>query len=282
MKNKFLFIGFVLVFLISFLGIVSPYLTSYTPSYQDLSHRFAGPSFKHILGQDEYGADVFTNLVYGARLSLYVSVVTTFFCCLIGLIFGSFAAFFGKWVDQLLMRIVDVFLAFPGILLAIGIAALLERSAHNIILALTITGWTSYARLVRGQILSIREKEFIISARALGFSNARIVAKHVWPNILAPLFIQASFGMAGVIIAESSLSFLGVGTGGDLSSWGMMLDQARRHISDISRIHLLLPPLFAIMMTVLGFNFLGDGLLQKCDPSRKLPSQFRDDTEKKI
>lgn len=234
------------------------------------------------MGQDEYGADVFTNLVYGARLSLYVSVVTTFFCCLIGLIFGSFAAFFGKWVDQLLMRIVDVFLAFPGILLAIGIAALLERSAHNIILALTITGWTSYARLVRGQILSIREKEFIISARALGFSNARIVAKHVWPNILAPLFIQASFGMAGVIIAESSLSFLGVGTGGDLSSWGMMLDQARRHISDISRIHLLLPPLFAIMMTVLGFNFLGDGLLQKCDPSRKLPSQFRDDTEKKI
>jgi len=252
------------------IAIFAPYLTSYPLSFQDLPHQFAKPTLNHFLGQDEYGSDIFTHFIFGARISLYVAILTTFFCCLIGLIIGSIAAYYGKWADALLMRIVDIFLAFPGILLAIGIAAVLqERSANNVIFALSVTGWTGYARLVRGQILSLKEREYVISARSMGLTDTQILTRHIWPNLLGPLLVQVSFGMAGVIIAESSLSFLGVGVGVESASWGLMVDQARRHIADISRIHLLLPPLFAIMITVLGFNFLGDGLLKKLDPSLK-------------
>ncbi len=265
MKNKFLTIGSLIVGTMVMISLCAPFLSSYPITYQDLPHQYAEPSSKHLLGQDEYGSDIFTHLIYGARLSLYISIITTFLCCFIGLIIGSISAYYGGKLDTLIMRIVDIFLAFPGILLAIGIAAILERSANNVILALTLTGWTGYARLTRGQILSLKEKEYVLGAHALGLSTLRIVSRYLWPNLFSSLLVQASFGMAGVIIAESSLSFLGLGAGGQIASWGSMIDQARRHIQDITRIHLLLPPLFAIMLTVLGFNFLGDGLLRKWD-----------------
>src|SRR3989338_4138942 len=265
--NKYLIIGGIIIVFIGTLALCAPLIAPYDPLvFQDLPHEFAPPSSQHILGQGERGGDIFSYLVYGARLSLIVAIITTFITCFTGLILGSLSAYFGSWVDTLIMRIVDILLAFPGFLFAICIAAFFTPSIANVILALSVTGWTSYARLVRGQILSVKEKEYVQSARALGLSHVRIILKHIWPNIFAPLLVQASFGMASVIIAESSLSFLGVGIG-EASSWGLMLDEARGHILNLSRSHLLFPPLIAIMTTVLGFNFLGDGLIQKLDPT---------------
>jgi len=267
--NKPLIIGFSIILFMGSLALLAPFLAPYDPlSFQDLAHEYAPPNTEHFLGQGERGSDIFSQLVYGARLSLIVAIITTLVTCLTGLILGSLSAYFGSWIDTLIMRLVDMLLAFPGILFAICIAAFLTPSVANVILALSVTGWTSYARLVRGQILSVKEKEYILSVNALGLSHSRIILRHIWPNIFTPLLVQASFGMASVIIAETSLSFLGVGVG-DVSSWGLMIDQARGHLLNTSRLHLLFPPLIAIMLTVLGFNFLGDGLVQKLDPTFK-------------
>ncbi|MBI2026331.1 MAG: ABC transporter permease [Deltaproteobacteria bacterium] len=266
MKNKFLILGIIIISFMSLLALLSPYLSPYSLNYQDLPHRFDLPNKSHLLGQNQYGGDILTHLLFGAKISLSIAITTTLICCVFGMIFGTIAALGSSKIDSILMRVVDIFLAFPGILLAIGISSILEPAAHNVIFALCATGWTSYARLVRGQVLSLKEQDFVQSAKALGASSKRVVLCHIWPNLMGALIVQASFGMAGVIIAESALSFLGIGVGADSSSWGLMIDEARRYMTHASRLHLLLPPLLAIMVTVLGFNFLGDGLLQKLDP----------------
>ncbi|MEK7782312.1 MAG: ABC transporter permease, partial [Candidatus Binatota bacterium] len=196
--------------------------------------------------------------LYGARISVLVGISTVSVSLLIGLLVGSLSGYFGGWVDQLLMRLVDILLAFPGILLAIAFTAVLGPGLNHVILALCLIGWTGYARLVRGEVLAIRERDFIHAAQALGGSPARIVLLHMLPNILPPLLIQGTFGMAAAIIAEGSLSFLGLGVQPPTPSWGSMLNEGRQFL--LVAPHLTTFPGLAIMVTVLGLNLLGDGL----------------------
>lgn len=263
MRSPVAVIGLVLLALIAVCAIFGPWLAPHDPDAQDLDHPCAGPSGAHWLGQDELGRDLASRLIVGARASALVGLIVVSISVSLGVLIGLLAGYLGGAVDQLVMRVVDILLAFPGILLAIAVAGILGPSLFNIILALSILGWTGFARLVRGQVLSLREREFVLAAKAYGASPARIMWKHVLPNVLAPVVVQATFGMAGVILAEASLSFLGLGPQ-DIPTWGAMLNSGVDFL--LFAPHLSLIPGVAIMLTVLAFNFLGDALRDRFDP----------------
>ena len=257
-------IGTVIVILAIIAALVGPLLCPYEPSAQDLARRLEAPSLAHPLGLDELGRDILARLLAGARISLLVGIAVVSVSSTVGMLFGSIAGYFGGPVDDVISRVIDILMAFPGILLAIALVAVLGPSLVNVVLALSIIGWVGYARLVRGQALRAREFEFVQAARASGASAARIVVRHVLPTAIPAVIVQATLGMAGAIIAEAALSFLGLGVQPPTPSWGTMLDAGRAHLFDAP--HLTIFPGLAIATLVLGFNFLGDGLRDRVDP----------------
>jgi peptide/nickel transport system permease protein len=245
-------------------ALVGPFVSPHDPSTQDLARRLESPSLEHPFGLDELGRDILARILAGARISLLVGVAVVGVSSLVGMALGSIAGYFGGKVDDAISRVIDVLMAFPGILLAIALVAVLGPSLANVVLALSVIGWVGYARLVRGQALRARELEFVQAARALGAGASRIVVRHVLPTAFPAVVVQATLGMAGAIIAEAALSFLGLGVQPPTPSWGSMLDAGRSHLFDAP--HLTLFPGLAIALLVLGFNFLGDGLRDRVDP----------------
>jgi len=236
---------------------LSPLFAPYSPDEMHLCEGLSGPSAEHLLGQDKHGRDVLSRMIYGSRVSVMVGAGTVLVSAAIGFLAGALAGIRGGVVDQVLMRLVDVFLAFPGILLAIALTAITGPGIVNVIIALSARGWVGYARVVRGQVLVEREKGYVEAARAMGAGTAAIIGRHLLPNTMAPVVIQATFGMAGAILAEASLSFLGLGPQ-DLPTWGGMLSDGTSFLRTAP--HTAVFPGIAIMLTVLAFNFLGDSL----------------------
>ncbi|MEW6614620.1 MAG: nickel transporter permease [Thermodesulfobacteriota bacterium] len=263
LKNKLAIAGLFIIGILIFVAILAPYLAPFSPFEQNLRGGLNPPSQEHPLGQDKLGRDNLSRIIYGSRISVYVGLAVVGISLLVGLFIGSLAGYNGGWIDELFMRIVDILLAFPGILLAIALTAVLGPSLNNVILALSVTGWVGYARIVRGQILTIKEQEYIVAARALGAKPPRIIMHHILPNILSPLIVETTFGMAAVILAEASLSFLGLGAQPPTPSWGSMLNEGVQFL--LVAPHMTTFPGLAIMITVLGFNFLGDGLRDTLD-----------------
>ncbi len=257
--------AFGLTLLLTVVAIAAPLIAHADPTAQHLASRLQGPSLSHWMGTDELGRDVFARVVYGARVSMLVGVFVVVGGGLVGLAIGAVSGYFGGWIDHLLnIVLINAFLSFPGILLAIAFAAFFGPGLWKVILALIITGWAGYARLARGQILQAREMEYVLAARSLGASDMRILLRHLLPNILQPVLIQATIGMAGAILAESTLSFLGLGVLAPAASWGAMLNDARNHLFDAP--HMVIFPSLAIMTAVLAFNLLGDALRDWLDP----------------
>lgn len=259
-------IGATLVLLAVAGAVLAPILGLHDPAAQTLPLRLEGPSLAHPLGLDELGRDVWARLLAGARVSLLVGLVVVGVSASVGLVVGAIAGYAGGVVDEVVSRVIDVLLAFPGILLAIALVAVLGPSLTNVVIALASIGWVGYARLVRGQVLKAREFEFVQAARALGAGPSRILARHIVPTAIPALVVQATLGMAGAILAEAALSFLGLGVQPPTPSWGTMINGGRAHLIDAP--HLTVFPGVAIALVVLGFNFLGDGLRDRLDPRR--------------
>jgi peptide/nickel transport system permease protein len=257
--------GFGLTLLLLIVALSAPWLAPYDPIAQNLPARLAAPSAAHWMGTDELGRDILSRIIYGTRVSMLVSVSVVFGAGIIGLAIGSVAGYFGGWFDRLVnIVLINAFLSFPGILLAIAFAAFLGPGLDKVILALVVTGWAGYARLARAQVLQAKEMEYVLAARSLGASHTRILIRHLLPNIVQPLLVQATIAMAGAILAESTLSFLGVGILAPMPSWGAMLNDARGHLFDAP--HLVIFPALAVMTAVLAFNLLGDALRDWMDP----------------
>jgi peptide/nickel transport system permease protein len=257
-------LGWAIVVLAAAAAVIGPWLVPDDPLVQHLPERLAGPSWRHPFGYDELGRDVLARLVLGARVSLIVGLSVVSLSATIGTIIGAVAGYAGGWVDEVLSRVMDVLLAFPGILLAIALVSVLGPSLTNVVLALVVIGWVGYARLVRGQVLKIRELDYVQAIRAVGATPARVLARHIVPATIPSVIAQATLGMAGAIIAEASLSFLGLGVQPPAPSWGTMLDAGRSHLFDAP--HLTIFPGLAIALVVLGLNFVGDALRDSFDP----------------
>jgi peptide/nickel transport system permease protein len=258
-------VGFAAAVLLLLAALFAPWIAPADPAAQDLPTRLKSPSRAHWMGTDELGRDTLSRTLYGARISLFVAISVVLGCGLTGLAIGLLAGFLGGWFDRFVnLLLINAFLSFPGILLAIAFAAFFGPGIGKVILALIITGWAGYARLARAQVLKVKELEFILAVRSLGASNARIMLRHLLPNILQPVLIQATIGMAGAILAESTLSFLGLGVLAPVPSWGSMLNDARSHLFDAP--HLVICPALAVMTAVLAFNLLGDAWRDWLDP----------------
>ncbi len=262
-------VGLFLVASFCILALFAPWIAPHAPAALDLDHRLAAPSAAHLFGTDELGRDTFSRIVYGARISLLVAVSVVACSLSVGLVLGGLAGFYGGVLDTALnIFVMNAFLALPGILLAIAFVAFLGPGLFNLVLALSIGGWVGYARLVRAQVLAVREREFVEAARALGANDLRVFTRHILPNILQPLIVQSAIGMAGAVLAEATLSFLGLGVPPPAASWGGMLNDARSHLFDSP--HLVVFPALAVMFCVLSFNFLGDALRDFLDPRTRI------------
>ena len=288
--NRLFYIGIAIAALVVLTALFAPVIATHDVTAQNTAVRFASPSAEHWFGTDGLGRDVFSRVVYGARISLQVGIIVVVFSSVIGTIIGSVAGFYGGWVDRFLSGYVfNVFLAFPGLLLAIALAAFIdeyemlaylfgENAARTVLglfspglfkmlLALCAIGWVGYARVMRGQVLKVREYDFVQAAKALGASNLRILFTHILPNSVQPLIVQASLGMAGAVLSEASLSFLGLGIPPPAPSWGTMIEESRNYFAAYP--HTLFFPGLAIALTVLAFNFVGDGLREYLDPKQR-------------
>ncbi|HKG15134.1 MAG TPA: ABC transporter permease [Pyrinomonadaceae bacterium] len=268
--NRLAIFGLVFIALLVAVALFAPWIATHDVGVPDLLARYKGPSAEHWLGTDATGRDIFSRVVFGARISLRVGVVVVAVSAVVGTLIGSFAGFYGGWVDRVVSGyVLNVFLAFPGLLLAIAMVAFLGAGLNKLILALCIIGWVGYARVMRAQVLKVREYDFVQAARALGARDWRILLFHVLPNAVQPLIVQASLGMAGAVLSEASLSFLGLGVPPPAPSWGVMLEEAR-DLATLQRApHAMLVPGIAIALTVLAFNFLGDGLREYLDPRQR-------------
>jgi peptide/nickel transport system permease protein len=255
--------GLVLTVALVVCALLAPVLAPHDPS-RPTGPRLEAPSDAYPLGLDELGRDVLSRIVWGARVSLRVGFSVVILASLVGVTLGAIAGYFGGVVDVLIMRLCDILLAFPGILLAIALVAVLGPSLNNVILALSIIGWVGYARLVRGQVLKVREMEFVTAAKAMGAKSPRVIALHVLPNVINPVIVMATLGLAGSILSEAALSFLGLGVQPPTPSWGAMLTYGRQYLGIAN--HLTIFPGAAIMAAVMGLNFLGDGLIDALDP----------------
>lgn len=263
-KNKWTYVGLIIIVLFLFCALLAPWLAPEDPYAIKLSLQLAPPDAEQIMGRDINGSDIFSRLLYGARISLIVGLVVVALSGITGTLLGLISGYYGGWIDLLLMRIVDILLAFPGLLLAIALVAVLGPSISNVVIALSVLGWVPFARLVRGQVISIKERNFVLAARTSGQSDLRVMLLHILPNIISAVIVQATFNLAGVIISESSLSFLGLGAAPGTPSWGAMLSEGKQVILDAP--HVSIFPGLAIMLVVLAFNFVGDGLRDKFDP----------------
>jgi peptide/nickel transport system permease protein len=261
-------LGLLLLALFLLCALFAPWLAPQDPAHLDLTRRLLSPSTTHWFGTDELGRDILSRILFGARISLTVAVSVVGLSLAVGLAAGSIAGFYGGWADTVVnIYLTNAFLALPGILLAIAFVAFMGPGLRNLILALAISGWVGYARLVRAQVMEVSQREFVEAARALGASDLRILARHILPNILQPLIVQAAIGMAGAVLAEATLSFLGLGVPPPTASWGSMLNDARSHLFDSP--HLVFFPAMAVMLSVVSFNFIGDALRDYLDPRIK-------------
>jgi len=251
------------------LAVLAPWIAPQDPARITLPDRLHGPSSAHWAGTDELGRDVLSRLIYGSRISMLVGVCVVGASLAVGLVVGSIAGYYGGGIDRFVNVVVmNAFLSLPGILIAIAFVAFRGPGIFNLVLALSLTGWVGYARLVRAQVLAAREREFIEAARALGASDQRIIVRHILPNIIQPVVVQAAIGMAGAVLAEATMSFLGLGVAPPTASWGAMLNDGRAHLFDSP--HLVLFPATAVMLAVLSFNFIGDALRDLLDPRSRI------------
>ena len=261
--------GILLVALFTVFALFAPWVAPRDPAAIDLPLRLSPPSWSHWFGTDELGRDILSRVIYGARISMLVGSSVVALSLLLGLIIGAAAGYYGGRVDRFVnIILMNAFLSFPGLLLAIAFVAFLGPGVLNLILALSIGGWVGYARLVRAQVLATREREFVEAARALGAGDLRILVRHILPNMIQPVIVQAAIGMAGSILAEATMSFLGLGVPPPTPSWGSMLNDGRAHLFDAP--HLVLFPALAVMLAVLSFNFIGDALRDYMDPRARI------------
>jgi peptide/nickel transport system permease protein len=268
-RNPLALSGIVLIAIFILFALFAPWIAPRDPALIDLPARLAGPSRAHWFGTDELGRDMLSRIVYGARISMLVGSSVVAGSLALGIIIGSLAGYYGGRLDRLVNIVVmNAFLSFPGILLAIAFVAFLGPGLFNLILALVIGGWVGYARLVRAQVLAAREREFVEAARTLGASDLHIILRHILPNIVQPVIVQAAIGMAGAVLAEATMSFLGLGVPPPVASWGSMLNDGRSHLFDAP--HLVLIPAAAVMLAVLSFNFIGDALRDYLDPRSRM------------
>jgi len=267
-RNRLAMVGlFVIIFLYT-VAILAPALAPYPYDKMNLNNIYAPPgSPGHILGTDEFGRDVLSRLIYGARVSLTVGLVVVGMSSVVGITLGAIAGYYGGWIDSVIMRVVDFLYAFPFFILAITIVAILGPSLYNAMLALAVVSWVGYARMVRGQFLSLKQTEFVEAAKGAGAGDLRIMFVHLLPNALGPVIVQMSLGIAGAILSASGLSFLGLGAQPPTAEWGAMLNAGKDYLR--SSPHLATYPGLAIMITVLAFNFVGDGLRDALDPRLK-------------
>lgn len=263
-------IGFILLTLFVLAAILAPILTNYLRDTIDLMSIESHPSLKHILGTDELGRDVFTRLLYGGRVSLGVALAATVLQLLVGVTLGSISGFYGKWIDNLIMRLVDTVMCFPFFVIGITIAALIGPSAWNVILIIGLLQWTGVARIVRAEILSLKHSEFIEAARAMGLSNFQIIFNHLLPNILSPVIVNATLSVAQGILMEAGLSFLGLGVKQPEPSWGNILSAAQSMRVLQNEWWLWIPAGLLVFLSVLSINFVGDGLRDALDPKMKI------------
>jgi peptide/nickel transport system permease protein len=262
-------IGVVLVLIFVVFAVFAPYIAPQDPAQIDLPHRLSPPSLLHWCGTDELGRDISSRLIYGARISMLVGTCVVVGSLFLGLIVGSIAGYYGGRIDRFVNVVVmNAFLSFPGILLAIAFVAFRGPGIFNLVLALSLGGWVGYGRLVRAQVLTTREREYVEAARALGASDWRVIVRHILPNIVQPIIVQAAIGMAGAILAEATMSFLGLGVPPPTASWGSMLNDGRAHLFDAP--HLVLFPAAAVMLAVLSLNFIGDALRDYLDPRSRI------------
>ncbi len=261
--------GVVLVVIFVIFALFAPWIAPRDPAAIDLPARLETPSHAHWLGTDELGRDILSRVIYGARISMLVGSSVVLTSLALGLLIGSIGGYYGGAIDRFVnIVLMNAFLSFPGILLAIAFVAFRGPGIFNLVLALSLGGWVGYARLIRGQVLAAREREFVEAARALGASDLRIIARHILPNIIQPVIVQAAIGMAGAVLAEATMSFLGLGVPPPTASWGTMLNDGRVHLFDAP--HLVIFPALAVMLAVLSFNFIGDALRDYLDPRSRI------------
>ncbi len=266
-KNKLAMLGLAIVIFLIVLAIFAPLLAPYDPYARVKEDSALGPNSTYIFGTDLLGRDILSRVIYGSRISIEVGIIAVGISVVLGLFFGALAGYFGRWADAIIMRVADIFFAFPYILGAIAIMTILGSGIVNIFIAIGLLGWAYFARIFRGSILSIKNKEYIEAARALGASNTRIITRHIFPNSTAPIIVYATMNVGTAIIVEAALSFLGIGVQPPTPAWGKMLSEALSYI-DIAPWMMLFPG-FAIVITVLGFVLLGDGLRDAFDPKMK-------------
>jgi len=264
LRNTSLVLGAIITLAILLCAILAPYVATHGVEQMDMRNRFAGPSLQHWLGTDNFGRDLWSRLVFGAQVSLSIAVISVTCSVLIGTVVGLVAGYFGGWIDLLLMRITDIFLGFPAIVLALAIVAVLGPGVLNVSLAIIVVAWTEYARVVRATTMVLREQNYVQAAKALGASRSRILFGEILPNALGPIIVLASLGLGTAIIAESALSFLGFGLPPPTPTWGWTLAYGTRFIRDEPWLSIISGA--TIMVTVLGFNLLGDGLRDVLDP----------------
>ncbi|SRR5579871_1677434 len=263
-RNPLIFWGGALVALLVLTALVCQWIAPYDPDNQVLADRLLPPSWQHWMGTDQYGRDILSRMLYGSRISLAVGLVAVSIYVLIGTTVGSVAGYYGGWVDGLLMRVTDIFLCIPTFLLILMVIAFVGPSIINIMVVIGLTSWTDVARLVRGEVLALKEREFIQAARVIGMKDSRIILRHLLPNALGPVLVVATLGIGGAILVESALSYLGLGVQPPTPSWGNMLEEGKEHLTDAW--WLITFPGLAIFLTVLGYNLLGEGLRDLLDP----------------
>jgi len=267
--NPLAALGALLVAVFVVCAVFAPWIAPQDPARIDLPDRLEPPSLHHFCGTDELGRDILSRLIWGARISMFVGSSVVAGSLLLGLIIGSLAGYYGGRVDRFVnIVLMNAFLSFPGILIAIAFVAFRGPGIFNLVLALSLGGWVGYARLVRAQVLAVREKEYVEAAHALGASDLRITLTHILPNIIQPVIVQAAIGMAGAVLAEATMSFLGLGVPAPTASWGSMLNDARSHLFDAP--HLVIFPAVTVMLAVLAFNFIGDALRDFLDPRSRI------------
>ncbi|WP_322630874.1 nickel transporter permease [Aedoeadaptatus coxii] len=266
-KNKMAVAGFIIILAMVIVAVFAPLIATQAPEAQDLAARFQSPSAAHFFGTDNFGRDIFSNVVYGARISLFIGLVATIISVIIGTIIGAVAGFFGGAVDNLMMRLVDIILSIPSLILAIAISAVLGTGLRNLILAVSLSSITNYARIVRASVLSVKEQEYVEAAKIGGASNFRLIFRHILPNCTGPIIVQATLGVGTAILQAASLSFIGLGVQPPTPEWGGMLSQGRSYIRDYP--HMTIFPGLAIALTIFSLNLFGDGLSDTLDVKQR-------------
>jgi ABC-type dipeptide/oligopeptide/nickel transport system permease subunit len=260
-------VGLTVIALLAIMAVFAPLIAPHSPSAIDTSLRGASPSGTYLLGNDDIGRDILSRIIYGSRIALIVGLGATAIAVTIGVTIGATAGYFGGRVDFILSRLVDTLMAFPLLALLLTLSAVFGPSLRNVVIVIGLTVWASYARLVRAEVLSLRERDYILAARAIGAGDRRIIFRHIVPNALGPVIVIASLAIGGIIILESALSFLGLGVSRPTASWGTMLSDGREYIRNYP--HIAIAPGIAITITVLSFNLVGDGLRDALDPRQK-------------